>query len=95
MNRLTRDGTAEPVSRDKILGRERGQGNIIFPCSADHEQDWQPNPVDPYSCYMCDHTYEQYSTVVLYVAFPHHTYHLHTVPLLGLEEERRVTVDSW
>ena len=21
-----------------------------FPCSADHEQDWQPCPVDPYPC---------------------------------------------
>ena len=39
MSRLTRDGTAEPVSRDQILGRERGQGNVNFPCSADHEQD--------------------------------------------------------
>ena len=28
----------------------------FFPCSADHEQDWQPYPVDPYSSYMCDHT---------------------------------------
>ena len=28
-----------------------------FPCPADHEQDWQPYPVDPYSCYMCDYTY--------------------------------------
>ena len=36
---------------------QRGQGNINFPCSADHERDWQPYPVDPYSCYMCDHTY--------------------------------------
>ena len=37
MSRLTRDGTAKPVSRDqKILRRERGQGNIHFPCSADH-----------------------------------------------------------
>ena len=54
---MTRDGAAEPVSRDQILRRERGQGNIIFPCSADHEEDWQPYPVDPYSCYMCDHTY--------------------------------------
>ena len=35
MSRLTRDGTAEPVSRDQF--------------SADHEQDWQPYPVDPYS----------------------------------------------
>ena len=49
MSRLMRDGTAEPVSRDQILRRERGQGKIlIFPvlltdheqdCSADHEQD--------------------------------------------------------
>ena len=56
-SRLTRDGTAEPVSRDQILRRERGQGNINFPCLADHEQDWQSYLVDPYSCYMCDHTY--------------------------------------
>ena len=51
MSRLTRDGmTAEPVSRDQILRHERGQGNVHFPCSADHEQDWQPCPVDPYIC---------------------------------------------
>ena len=55
MSRLTLDGTAEPVSRDQILRHERGQGNIHFSCSADHVQDWQPYPVDPYSCYMCDH----------------------------------------
>ena len=54
MNRLARDGTAEPVLRDQILRRERGQGNVHFPCSADHEQDWQPYPVDPHYCYMCD-----------------------------------------
>ena len=34
ISRLTRDGTAETVSRDQILRRERGQGNITFPCSA-------------------------------------------------------------
>ena len=39
MSRLTRDGTAEPVSRDQILRRERGQGNIPILCSADHGQD--------------------------------------------------------
>ena len=33
MSRLTRDGAAEPVSRDQILRREQGQGNIHFPCS--------------------------------------------------------------
>ena len=58
MSRLTRDGTAEPVSRDQILRHARGQGNVHFPCSADHEQDWQPYPVDPYSAIICDdHTY--------------------------------------
>ena len=32
------------------------QGNSPFPCSTDHEQDLQSYPVDPYSCYICDHT---------------------------------------
>ena len=47
MSKLTRVGTAEPVSRGQILRRERGQRFIHFPCSAadDHEQDWQPCPV--------------------------------------------------
>ena len=57
MSRLTRDGSAEPVSRDQILRHARGQGNIHFPCSADHEQDWQPYPVGPYSAMCDDHTY--------------------------------------
>ena len=41
----------------QILRHARGQGNIHFPCSADHEQDWQPYPVDPYSAICDDHTY--------------------------------------
>ena len=40
---MPREETAEPVSQDQILGRERIQGSI------DHEQDWQPYLVDPYS----------------------------------------------
>ena len=48
MSRLTRYGTAEPVSRDQILRRERGQGKKQFPYPADHEQDRQIYPVDPY-----------------------------------------------
>ena len=49
MSRLTRDGTAKPVSRNQILRREWREGNIIFPCPADHEQDyWQSYLVDPY-----------------------------------------------
>ena len=63
MSRLTRDGTAEPVSRDQILRHARGQGNVHLPCSADHEKDWQPY-VDPYSAICDDHTYiHTYSTV--------------------------------
>ena len=57
MSRLARDGTADPVSRDQILRHARGQGNVHFPCSADHEQDWQPYPVDPYSAICDGHTY--------------------------------------
>ena len=34
MSRLTPDGKAEPVSRGQILRRERGQGDVHFPCSA-------------------------------------------------------------
>ena len=58
MSRLTRDGTAEPVSRDQILRHAREQENIHFPCSADHEQVWQLYyPVDPYSAICHDYTY--------------------------------------
>ena len=39
-----RNRLARPNSQARM-----GQGNIHFPCSADHEQDWQPYPVDPYS----------------------------------------------
>ena len=34
-----------------------GTGEYYFPCSADHEQDWQPYPVDPYSAICDEHTY--------------------------------------
>ena len=46
MSGLARDGTAEPVSQDQILRCEQGQGIVHFPCSADHKEDCQPNPVD-------------------------------------------------
>ena len=54
MGRLAWDGTAEPVSRDQILRRERGHGKTHFPYLADHEQDWQPYPVDPYLAIIWD-----------------------------------------
>ena len=52
-----KDSAVPSVSRDQILRHARGQGNIIYPCSAYHEQDWQPYPVDPYSAIRDDHTY--------------------------------------
>ena len=57
MSGLTRNGTAEPVPRDQILRREGRQRKVRFPCSADHEEDWQPYPVDPYSAESADHKY--------------------------------------
>ena len=46
--RLARPNPQAPIMRT--------EGNNNFTCSADHVQDWQPYPVDPYSCYICDHT---------------------------------------
>ena len=71
MSRLTRDETAEPVSRGQILRHERRQENLHFFCSADHMQDWQSYPVDPYSCFMCDHTYDTCLPVALVVLLVH------------------------
>ena len=51
-----RDGRTR-LARSNSHRRKRGQGNVIFPCSADHEQGWQPYPVDPYSAIWDDHTY--------------------------------------
>ena len=61
MSRLVRDGTAEPVSRDQILKRERGQG-IIHKKSFSlfsHEQDWQNLPCLVHTLAICVtiHTY--------------------------------------
>ena len=56
MSRLTLDGTAEPVSLDQILRRVRGQGNIHFPCSADHEHNLT-RLIHTLLCVMTIHTY--------------------------------------
>ena len=100
MSRLMRDGTAEPVSRDQILRHARGQGNIHFPCSADHEQDWQPYPVDPYSAICDGHTYihayththtHTHTHTYTYVQFNKYTHtHTHTqresVPFVAFDQ---------
>ena len=35
----------------------------MFPCSADHERDWQPFPADPYSAESADHSHIHTSSV--------------------------------
>ena len=68
MSRLTRDGTAEPVSRDQILRHVRGQGSIHFPCSADHVQEWQPYPqLDPS---FCGTTVRAFSVCLMFIPPP-------------------------
>ena len=49
---------SRPNSGDQTLRRELGQGKFCFLCSADHEQDWQPYPVDAQSAESDDHEYE-------------------------------------
>ena len=65
-----------------------GTGNIHFPCSADHEPDWQPTcPADPYSAIIIcdDHTGRQQHALIadlicaLQSTFNHRVVHtLHT-----------------
>ena len=60
MSWLTRDGTTEPVQRDRIIRRKRGHGEKILKKNvelADHEQDWQPYPIDPHSAESFDYAY--------------------------------------
>ena len=69
----------QPVSRDQILRSERGQGNINFPFSADHEQDWQ--------LYWLIYTLLYGMTI--------HTYILHTNRGLGKEKRRIFITGPW
>ena len=48
--RLARSNSQARTNADREI--------FIFLSLADHvQEDWQPYPVDPYSCYMCDDTY--------------------------------------
>ena len=67
-------GRDESVSQDQILRHAWGQGNIHFPCSADHEQGWRPYPVDPYSAICDDHTY----------IHAYYFQHAHFIPIVGV-----------
>ena len=46
-----RDGRTR-LARPNSQEARMGTGKFYFPCSADHKQDWQPYPVDPYSCHI-------------------------------------------
>ena len=89
MTRLTRDETAEPVLQDQILRRERGLGNIHFPCSADHEQDWQPYPVDRYSARNDDRTYIHAYIIYLFYLFYFSIYPPTQATLIKSERQAR------
>ena len=96
MRRLTRDGTAEPVSRDQILRHARGQGNINFPCSADHEQDWQPYLVDPYSAICDGYTYIHIHTLLCENSIYQSINSMNPLPTnSGCGKERRILVGTW
>ena len=56
MSRLTRDGTAKPVSRNQIFRRVNGDKEI-FPWSADHVNRIGNLPVDLCSAICDDNTY--------------------------------------
>ena len=77
MSRLTRDGMTEPVSRDQIFRHVRGQGDIHFAWSADHEYDLQPYTIDPYSAICDDHTY------IIIGHFSSILQHAYLIPIVG------------
>ena len=45
-------GLPNPSREETKFSGAKVDREILVPCSADHMQDWQPYPVDPYSCYM-------------------------------------------
>ena len=45
-------GLPDPSRDTKFSGANGDREMFRFSCSANHKQDWQPYPVDPYSCYM-------------------------------------------
>ena len=45
------------ADNDQLSSKFSRIGDVSSMISADHEQDWQPYPVDPYSAICDDHTY--------------------------------------
>ena len=78
MSRLTRDGTAEPVSRDQILRHARGQGNIIFPVQLTTSRIGNLTRLNHTLLHVCDdHTYiHTYTCIAI------------KIRMIGREQER-------
>ena len=69
-----RDSSRVPRRRPFIyLNHHTPSDQSRVPCSADHEQDWQPYPVDPYSAICDDHTYYRQYYYYTSVACTRHT----------------------
>ena len=49
-------GGDKPSRGTKLSGSNEDRETYIFSCSADHEQNWQSYPVDPYSAESADNT---------------------------------------
>ena len=74
MSRLTRDGTAEPVSRDQILRHARGQGNMFFPVQLTTCRTGNLTLLIHTLLYvMTIHTYIHTSTTLLGLYYPYKT----------------------
>ena len=61
------------LARPNSQPRKGTQGRIHFQCSADHEQDWQPYPVDPYSAISDDGHTNINSFMTIFVLLPANT----------------------
>ena len=61
-----------------------------FPCLAHHEQDWQPYPVDPYLCFMCNHTYTSFTYLqLLYLMLSGTHLNILSIPQSGGKNAKR------
>ena len=79
MSRLTRDGTAEPVSRrDQIIRRERGQEKNIFKTF--------------FSVQLTTSRIGNLTQLILTLAICNDHTNIHTVPMVDVGKERRIKI---
>ena len=82
------------VSPNSQARTETGSKNKHFPCSADHEQDWQPYPVDRCSAISYNHKYMHSACVsfILFVLFP---FRVSRNRAIGTTSQRNGTTPSY